>query len=218
MHSEEPVVAGLLWNTPAQVCGLHLPVRMAEVAAETIGRCRESAAAELGLRIMHDLQALLLPIREQPCAADEFDAMWDFGGCAAFVVGGSAALAVARVGNLRVLSVSDNTVSELLHEHTLRVSQSGTEPQTVVVACLAAMTLPADVVTLCPLSTQWIVIAPYEVLDRIPPKLIVGILNKDTASSAKAMLDAALQEQRKQNVLPRSCSLLVVRVLPGALD
>ena len=207
----EPRVVGVLSNTPWPLAGAHVPTRMLEAArAQSNETFLDPAAACAALlrRVQHSLTPFLGAAAWG--TADDWEASWDFGGDGAWVAEVGAELALARVGNLRVVSLtSEGVASVVLREHTLELPTG-----TVQTACLAHEELPPDAVWTGALpEARWVLLGTPELFELLEGGKVSACLKGRAFSDAAAAVFEDIHEALLRLDSVPSSALMMVELL-----
>lgn len=209
---QRPRVAGLLANTPWPIAGEHVPSRMLEAArAVSLAAFLDPAVACAAL--LERVQGSLKPFIGAAAwgSEDDWEASWDFGGDCAFVAQIGAEVALARVGNLRVVSLAaDGTVRLLLREHTLDLPQHPVPTATIMTASLANQELPADAVWTGDLrAASWVLLGTPSVLELLDGCTLSQCLRERPFPQAADNVFAEVQALLRVKTAPSSALVIV---------
>jgi serine/threonine protein phosphatase PrpC len=138
---ESPRIMGVVENTPLETAA-RKPV---DVMVSVVDSLADGPADPVCLlqQVLDDMEARLAQLAAQVPEDEQFEALWDFGGCLALLSVSERSVAIARVGGFRVVLVTDGAVTTLLPESMLiaQFKDAGHEvtraiPRNVITDCL----------------------------------------------------------------------------------
>ncbi|MGC4090303.1 MAG: hypothetical protein QM756_20980 [Polyangiaceae bacterium] len=213
----DPFGMALLLNTPWLLRGEAMPALMAR-AAERALRERRRGAGSTGLRnVLECVDRALHPFSAPSFELEE--ARWDLGGHAGLLTLDDDGLRVARVGDVRVLVISRNTVHVALREHTLAAQFDAQGhrftdplPKNVITAALGIGSIPSDAVAERAIDVvDTVVLGTTNVLENVPATELVDAVRLDPASAADRILHAGWDASRAKDGQPLTGAVVVAR-------
>lgn len=218
-----PRLVGVVSNTPWPFRDRHVPTTMSDAALRVARENSNTAPEALCRRVFAGIHDVLKPLVGEPISRwrDDFDAAWDFGGDAALITEANGQLAVARVGNLRVLGLSESGhLIPILTEHTLAARDPNLTPEqredsaNVITACLANPGIPEDAIATAGLADlRWLFVGTPRLLDFVDRALAAEALDAGgTPSACERVFNAAHEAWRRAVSNPPSSALVFVRL------
>lgn len=208
-----PRVVGVLSNTPWPIAGEHMPSRMLDTARTLSNQPFPDPAAACAA-LLQRLRASLKPFSGAAAWGneDDWEASWDFGGDGAFAAEVGTERALARVGNLRVVSLTaEGIVGIVLPEHTLQ----GPEP--IITASLGNQDLPPDAVWTGDLQgASWVLLGTPAVLELLDGDQASRHLQARAFSEAANSVFADIHDARSRLDSPASSALMIVELASEA--